>query len=92
MSPISQPTKLKNDVTTRWNSTYLMFQRLLQVQDPITATIALLVPFEQLTWEMSEEKRVTLYKVILVVRGLKSASEKIRTKSRADNMRGKCNR
>ena len=42
MSPNSQPIKLKNDVATKWNSTYLMFQTLLQLQDPITATIALL--------------------------------------------------
>ena len=42
MSPNSRPIKLKNDVATKWNSTYLMLQRLLQLQDPITATIALL--------------------------------------------------
>ncbi|XP_072394799.1 E3 SUMO-protein ligase ZBED1-like [Diabrotica undecimpunctata] len=34
--------KLKQDVQTRWTSTYLMLDRLLRVKDPLSATLPLL--------------------------------------------------
>lgn len=42
MKEIVTPLKLKNDVITRWNSTYFMFERLLKVREPLTATLGIL--------------------------------------------------
>lgn len=36
------PLKLKNDVSTRWNSTYFMFERFLKLEEPLTVTVGLL--------------------------------------------------
>ena len=50
--------KLKQDVPTRWNSTYDMFQRIMQVKDAVITTIALLRPdlnIKQEDWEVIEE-------------------------------------
>lgn len=96
----STPLKLKNDIVTRWNSTYFMFERFLKVREPLVATLGILnnpvqclseeewqllkdiclilKPFEQLTIEMSAEKNVTLSKVIIIVKGLKSAIVKFK--------------
>lgn len=42
-STLSSPIYvLINDVETRWNSTYYMFERLYQVRDPLVAAIAVL--------------------------------------------------
>lgn len=58
-SGITDPKKLVQDVITRWNSTYLMFQRLVLLQDAVKISLALsdkdginLTPEE---WKMSEE-------------------------------------
>lgn len=32
--------KLKNDVVTRWNSTYDMFERIVKMEDPLRSAIA----------------------------------------------------
>lgn len=42
MRPKHNVVKLKNDVITRWNSTYDMFQRMCQIQEPLDAAIAVL--------------------------------------------------
>lgn len=50
--------KLKQDVPTRWNSTYDMLQRIIQVKDAVITTIALLRPdlnIKQEDWEVIEE-------------------------------------
>lgn len=36
------PLKLKNDVVTRWNSTYDMINRVLKMKNPIISTLAIL--------------------------------------------------
>lgn len=57
--PDREPLKLKNDVVTRWNSTFYMFHRIIELQEPLTATIALLHnPVQQLNeveWESLKE-------------------------------------
>lgn len=99
MDESSIPLKLINDVVTRWNSTYYMFNRILKVKEPLSATLGvlnspvdfiseadwvllqeictILKPFEQITTEMSAEKNITLSKVIILVKGLRSAMEKV---------------
>ena len=42
MNPGNTVLKLKNDVPTRWNSTYYMYQRVCEVQEPLDAAIAVL--------------------------------------------------
>jgi zinc finger BED domain-containing protein 1 (E3 SUMO-protein ligase ZBED1) len=50
LRPDKAVLKLKNDVMTRWNSTYFMFNRLCEIQEPLEAAIALLHnPVKQLT-------------------------------------------
>jgi len=64
MRPDQGPLKLKNDVITRWNSTFHMCQRLCEVQEPLNATIAVLMnPVECLTteeWQALREIAVVL--------------------------------
>ncbi|KAM9726418.1 E3 SUMO-protein ligase ZBED1-like isoform 2-T2 [Menidia menidia] len=81
-----QSQKLIIDVDTRWNSTYLMLERLFQQKEPVAAALTtlktdiipltsqdyeiieeslpVLFPFFQATSELSEEKRVSISKVI----------------------------
>jgi len=40
MRPGSTYVKLKNDVITRWNSTYDMFRRMSEVREPVEAALA----------------------------------------------------
>lgn len=42
MKPHSEPVILINDVCTRWNSTFLMFNRFIKIQEPLEATLAIL--------------------------------------------------
>ena len=57
INPNKPALKLKNDVLTRWNSTYEMFDRIANVQEPLKATLGVLHnPVENL----STEERQTL--------------------------------
>lgn len=53
------PLKLKNDVPTRWNSTYYMFERFLKLEEPVTVTLGLLHnPVQSVTeeeWKILKE-------------------------------------
>ena len=42
LRPDNEPIKLKNDIVTRWNSTYDMFQRVCTIHEPLDAAIAVL--------------------------------------------------
>lgn len=43
--------KLKQDVTTRWNSTYDMFKRILETKEPLLCTIAVIPKISSLSTE-----------------------------------------
>ena len=64
MKPNQGPLKLKNDVVTRWNSTLHMCQRVCELQEPLNATIAVLMnPVDGLTpeeWQSLKEIAVIL--------------------------------
>jgi len=59
MRPEYNVVKVKNDVVTRWNSTYDMFRRMCEIQEPLDAAIAVLQkPVESLTsdeWNTARE-------------------------------------
>lgn len=42
MRPKCGPLKLINDVKTRWNSTYFMFERFISVREPLTCELTVL--------------------------------------------------
>lgn len=42
MRPDTVPLKLINDVVTRWNSTFFMFDRLVKIQEPLEAAMGVL--------------------------------------------------
>lgn len=89
--------KLIQDVATRWNSTYDMFQRCIDIKDPLISTIALIgkvenlssddfdimehycsifKPFKEMTVELSSEKGVSIFKVIILCNVLLSHIKK----------------
>lgn len=59
MAPESNHVKLKNDVVTRWNSTYDMFRRVLETQQPLSAAIVILhnpvSPLSEADWKVLSE-------------------------------------
>ena len=65
INPDKPALKLKNDVLTRWNSTYEMFERIANVQEPLEATLGVLHnPVENL----SPEEWQTLPKICNVLK------------------------
>jgi hypothetical protein len=64
MRPGQECLKLKNDVVTRWNSTFYMISRLCQIQEPVEAAVALLhnpvTPLTSHDWEALKEITVVL--------------------------------
>uniref|UniRef100_A0AAV2L4T4 HAT C-terminal dimerisation domain-containing protein n=1 Tax=Knipowitschia caucasica TaxID=637954 RepID=A0AAV2L4T4_KNICA len=50
---------LKQDVATRWNSTYYMLKRITEVKEPLISTLALINPqlqvLSQADWEIIKE-------------------------------------
>lgn len=58
------PKKLIQDVVTRWNSTYLMIQRFIELEEAIRSTVALLdTTLPQLTleeWQLLKQLRIIL--------------------------------
>lgn len=71
--------KLKQDVITRWNSTYEMVDRMLTVKDAVVSTLALLqpdgiVPLSQSEWFVIE-KAVEVLKIFLEVTNEVSAEK-----------------
>lgn len=85
--------KLIQDVCTRWNSTYDMFQRCMDIKEPLMSTIAIIgnmdnlvyedfeiikhycaifKPFKEVTIELSNEKGISISKVIILIKALHS--------------------
>ena len=60
MRPDNSPLKLKNDVVTRWNSTFYMCNRLCELQEPLEAAIAVL---HNPVVSLSADERVILKEV-----------------------------
>ncbi|KAL4083491.1 hypothetical protein QTP88_028807 [Uroleucon formosanum] len=91
---------LIQDVVTRWNSTFHMFQRFFELKSPILSSLAdlnydvsltsddwqiiskscnILKQFEEITFEMSSEKGVTISKTILFTQALINFCNKLMT-------------
>ncbi|KAF0750973.1 zinc finger BED domain-containing protein 1-like, partial [Aphis craccivora] len=86
--------KVKQDVSTRWNSCLIMIERLIEIKNPISAAISMgfnsrfiapiLKPFEHMTSELSGEKYPTLSLVIPLIRGLQHTVKNIKPDTHAD--------
>lgn len=95
--------KLKQEVPTRWNSTLMMFERLLEVKEPLISTLAITNPslnqltpdewgiideackllkiFEEVTIEMSTEKKVSVSKTIFLSKSILKHTQDIKRDS-----------
>lgn len=65
INPNCTPLKLNNDVPTRWNSTFYMFERLINLEESVTVTVGLLQNPVQL---LSEEEWSILKDISNVLR------------------------
>lgn len=79
-----EPKKLLQDVSTRWNSTYLMLQRFCELEEAIKSTVALidkqdLPVLNHLDWKMAKELIVVLKPFFEATKGL--SGEKYSTSS-----------
>jgi len=84
--------KVKQDVSTRWNSSLTMIERLLTIKIPLTASMSslprapnCLKPFENITSELSGENYPTLSLVIPLIRGLQYMLKNLRTETTIGN-------
>ncbi|XP_022836777.1 zinc finger BED domain-containing protein 1-like, partial [Spodoptera litura] len=71
------PLKLKQDVSTRWNSTYDMLDRLLRIKDAVTATVAIMradLALSQEEWAIVE-RAIPILKVFYEVTNEVSGEE-----------------
>lgn len=59
--------KLKQDCSTRWNSTFDMFHRILRIKEPIIATLAILNNTELNSLTSNEWKLVDKSKELLKI-------------------------
>lgn len=72
MNPNAIPLKLKMDVCTRWNSTFVMFERLCAVQEPLEAAIGVLhVP----TGTLDETEWTTLRELSMLLQPFETATQ-----------------
>lgn len=63
------PKKLIQDVATRWNSTFYMFERFLELEEPLRTTMALI---EKNLPIISQEEWVFLKEMVLILRPLEN--------------------
>ncbi|CAH2013573.1 unnamed protein product [Acanthoscelides obtectus] len=78
MDANSIPLKLKNDVSTRWNSSYYMFERFLKLEESLTITIGLLHNPVQL---LSEEEWSILKEICQVLKPFEQITTEIRSET-----------
>jgi len=74
MRPGSTYVKLKNDVITRWNSTYDMFRRMSEIREPVEAALAVLGrPVESLT----ADEWKTLYEACTILKPYQTVTKEV---------------
>lgn len=97
----SPPLRVIQDVVTRWNSTYEMFERVLYLKDPLLSALVdsnydvylsisdwqmisdicdILKRFKEITIEISNEKTVTISKVVVFSKSLLKYCIQLKTK------------
>ncbi|KAE9532735.1 hypothetical protein AGLY_009816 [Aphis glycines] len=77
------PLKVKQDVTTRWNSSFIMMERLVNIKAPLFATIlySYFKAISNKAAELSGKKYPTLSVVIPLIRGLQHILRNLKTKT-----------
>ena len=77
MRPDNSPLKLKNDVVTRWNSTFYMCNRLCELQEPLEAAIAVL---HNPVVSLSADERVILKEVSSALKPFDAVTSEVSAK------------